>query len=211
MYIIAAAFLVWAWRGAKRTMPRTFIPLIAVISSVILFVQLVEFPVAGGGSTWHFMGGTIVSMILGPFGATISLTITLLMQLVLGDGGITSFGANIFNMAVIGALSFFLVKVFVGSNFNEKRLAAGVFAAAWISNVLTALAVGIEIGIYPLAGQIGGVMVTVPTMMVWYVPTGLLEGVVAAALILPLSRLRTSELHGLNSLRLGRRKNEQGS
>ena len=189
----------------------TFIPFVAIISVVVLFVQLVEFPVAAGSSTWHFMGGTIVSMILGPYGATLSMTITLLMQLVLGDGGITSLGANIFNMAVIGAFSFFIVKAFVGSKFTDKRLVAGVFAAALISNVLTALAVGTEIGIYPIAGELGGLTVSIPTMLLWYVPSGLIEGVVAAALILPLSRLKASELHGLNSLRSGKNKNQQDS
>ena len=166
---------------------------------------------ASGSSTWHFMGGTIVSMILGPYGATLSMTITLLMQLVLGDGGITSLGANIFNMAVIGAFSFFIVKAFVGSKFTDKRLVAGVFVAALISNVLTGLAVGTEIGIYPIAGELGGLTVSIPTMLLWYVPSGLIEGVVAAALILPLSRLKASELHGLNSLRSGKNKNQQSS
>jgi cobalt/nickel transport system permease protein len=202
MFVVALIFLVWAWRGAKRTLNKSFIPLIAVTSAVVLVVQLVEFPVAGGGSTWHFLGGTMVSMILGPFAALISMTITLIIQApVLGDGGLSSFGANVFNMAVIGALSFYIVKALSGSKFTKKRLASSVFVAAWVSNVLTALAVGIEIGIHPMAGQLGGITVTVPTMLFWYVPTGFLEGVVAASLVVPLSRIESMKLYGLDSLR----------
>jgi cobalt/nickel transport system permease protein len=202
MFAVALGFLVWAWRGTKKTLKRSFVPLIAVVSALLLVVQLFEFPVAGGGSTWHFLGGTMVSMVLGPYAAVISMTITLIIQaLALGDGGITSFGANIFNMAVIGALSFFIVKFLVGKKFSDKRLAASVFIASWVSNVFTALAVGVEIGVYPLAGQLGGVAVTVPSMLVWYVPTGLIEGIFAALLIVPLSRIKTMKLHGLDMLR----------
>jgi cobalt/nickel transport system permease protein len=206
MYAVALFFLAWAWRGTQKTLKRSVIPLIAVVSSLLLVVQLAEFPVAGGGSTWHFLGGTLVSMVLGPFAAVISMTITLIIQaLALGDGGISSFGANVFNMAVIGALSFFIAKALAGKKFGDKRLAASVFVASWVSNVLTAVAVGVEISVYPLAGQLGGITVTVPTMLMWYVPTGLLEGLIASLLIVPLSHVKTLNLHGLELLR-GRKK-----
>jgi ABC-type Co2+ transport system permease subunit len=67
-------------------------------------------------------------------------------------------------MAVIGGLSFYLVKIFNGKSLNKKRLGINVFAAAWISNTLTGLITGFEIGIAPLAGSVGGLLVTVPTM-----------------------------------------------
>ena len=201
MYIVAALFLVWAWKGAKRTLRKSFVPLIAVSSAAILFVQMVEFPAAGGASTWHIMGGTILAMVLGPFGTIISMTITLVIQAAYGDGGISTFGANVVNMAVIGGLSFYLVKSFNRKSISGKRLAASLFAAAWISNVLTALAVGIDIGLYPMVGSVGGLAVTIPTMLILYVPTGFAEGLVAASLIVPLSRIKAIKLYGVSLLR----------
>jgi cobalt/nickel transport system permease protein len=198
MYIVAFSFLAWAWHGMKKNSPRYIIPLVAVVSSLLLVVQLFEFPVAGGGSTWHFLGGTAISMILGPFACIISMTITLLIQaLALSDGGITTFGANLFNMAVIGALSFFIVKAFLLRGLTIKRLALGVFVASFISNVCTALAVGVEIGLFPMVGTLGGLMVTVPSMLMWYVPTGIVEGIVASTLIVSLSKLHGVKLLGL--------------
>ena len=164
-------------------------------------VQLFEFPVAGGGSTWHFLGGTAVSMVLGPFAGLISMTITLVIQAAIGDGGITTFGANVFNMAVIGVLSFFIIEAFISRRFSAKRLALGVFVASFISNVGTALAVGVEIGLFPMVGTLGGVFVTVPSMLMWYVPTGIIEGVVASSLIVSLSRLSGVKLLGLELCR----------
>ncbi len=205
MFFVAALFLVWAWRGAKRTMPHSFIPLAAVISAVVLVVQMVEFPVAGGGSTWHIMGSTLVAMILGPFGAIISLTIVLIVQaLAFGDGGLTSFGANVFNMAVIGALSFYVVKFLVGGSPSRKRLGAGLFAASWLSNIFTALAVGVQIGIYPLVGNLGGLAVTVSTMLFWYVPTGVAEALFTSSVVLSLARFAPTKLHGLNLVLRGK-------
>jgi len=202
IYLIAFGFLAWAWYGMKKNCPRYIIPLIVVVSALLLVVQLFVFPVAGGGSTWHFLGGTAVSMILGPFAGIISMTITLVIQaLALGDGGMTTFGANVFNMAVIGAMSFFIVKAFLSRGFTTKRLALGLFVASFVSNVGTALAVGVEIGLFPMVGTLGGVFVTVPSMLMWYVPTGIIEGVVASSLIVSLSRLRGVRLFGLELCR----------
>ncbi len=206
----SVGFLVGAWKGVKRTMHRSFIPLAAIMSAVVLVVQMVEFPVAGGGSTWHIMGGTLVTMILGPFGAIISLTIVLIIQaLAFGDGGVTSFGANVFNMTVISAFSFFVVKFLLNGSPSKKRLGASLFIAAWVSNILTALAVGIQIGIDPLVGTLGGIAVTVPTMLVWYVPTGLAEALFTAPIVLSLSRASPTKLYGLNMLQKRQRSREK--
>jgi ABC-type Co2+ transport system permease subunit len=125
------------------------------------------------------------------------MTITLIIQAGIGDGGLSSFGANVFNMAVIGALSFYIVKACVGREFNTKRLAVGVFTSSFLANAATALAVGSEIGLFPMVGNLGGLAVTLPTMLVWYVPTGIVEGVIASALIVSLSRLKGVKLLGL--------------
>lgn len=127
----------------------------------------------------------------------------------MGDGGVTTFGANLFNMAAIGAMSFFIVKAFLSRGFTTKRLALGVFVASFISNVFTALAVGIEIGLFPMVGTLGGIFVTVPSMLVWYVPTGIIEGVVSSSLIVSLSKLHGVKLLGLELCR--KRKNLEKS
>jgi cobalt/nickel transport system permease protein len=197
MYVVAFGFLAWAFYCIKKNSPRHILPLIAVVSALLFVIQFVEFPVASGGSTWHFMGGTAVSMVLGPFAGIISMTITLVMQAAIGDGGMTTFGANVVNMAVIGAMSFFIVKACLSRGFSTKRLALGMFVASFISNVGTALAVGVEIGLFPMVGNLGGIFVTIPSMLVWYVPTGIIEGIVASTLIVSLSRLRGVRLLGL--------------
>ena len=60
-------FFSMGWHGIKTNHRRQIIPLIGIVSALLLVVQLFEFPVARGGSTWHFLGGTAILMILGPF------------------------------------------------------------------------------------------------------------------------------------------------
>ena len=202
MYIVSLIFLVWAWRGAKRTLPRSFVSLVAICSALILIAQMVNFPLAGGASSWHIMGGTLVSVILGPHATIISMSIVLLIQaLLFGDGGISAFGANVFNMAVIGGLSFYIVKLLLSPSFSKKRFAASLFIATWISSVLTALATGIEIGFHPIVAPVGGIVVTVPTMLLFYVPSGLAEAAITVPLVLSLSKITPRTLHGLTQLR----------
>jgi ABC-type Co2+ transport system permease subunit len=86
-------------------------------------------------------------------------------------------------------------------SLSKKRLAASFFIASWFSNILTALAVGIEIRVYPLVGNLGGIAVTVPTMLFWYVPTGLAEGAFTSTLVLSLSRAILAKLYGLVMLK----------
>jgi cobalt/nickel transport system permease protein len=65
------------------------------------------------GTSGHLVGGTFLAVLLGPYAAMLSMTIVLLMQaFFFADGGILAFGMNAFNMAVIGGLSFFLIKLF---------------------------------------------------------------------------------------------------
>jgi len=101
------------------------------------------------------------------------------------------------NMAVIGAMSFFIVKAFLSRGYSTTRLAIGMFVATFVSNFATALPVGTEIGLFPMVGNLGGILVTVPSMLFWYLPTGVIEGVVASILIVSLARLRGVRLLGL--------------
>jgi ABC-type Co2+ transport system permease subunit len=86
-----------------------------------------------------------------------------------------------------------------------------MFAASFLSNVGTALAVGIEIGYFPLVGNLGGTAVTLPSMLFWYVPTGLIEGVVASALVVALSKLGGVNLFGLELCRINKNNKKEST
>lgn len=201
MYAISIVFLIWSWRKAKNTYSKSLAPLLAVSSAFVFAAQMINFPIMYGTSG-HLVGGTFLSMLLGPYVAILSMTIVLMMQaLFFADGGIFTFGANVFNMAIIGGLSFFLVKILTKNPRRSKQLLLSVFIASWFSVVLGALTCGLEIGFSPIFSDAGGIAVTVPAMLFWHVIIGLGEAAITTTLISQLHRLQPTILNGLTILR----------
>jgi cobalt/nickel transport system permease protein len=197
----SAGFLVWSWRKARATYPRSLAPLLAVSSAFVFAAQMINFPIAYGTSG-HLVGGTFLSMVLGPYGAILSMTIVLMMQaLFFADGGIFTFGANVFNMAIIGGLTFFLIKLLTRNPKRSSWLFSSVFIASWLSVVLGALACGLQIGFSPVFSDAGGIAVTVPAMLFWHVLIGLGEAAITTTLVTQLHRLQPTILSGLTILR----------
>ncbi len=201
MYAVTIPILVWCWRKAKGNYPKSFASLLAISSAFVFAAQMINFPIAYGTSG-HLVGGTFLAVLLGPYAAALAMTIILGMQAVFfADGGITAFGANAFNMAIIGAFSFLIVRVLVGKSERGIRYFAGIFLASWFSVVLGTIACSLEIGSSPVFSQVGGVGITLPAMLFWYSIIGLSEASITATLVTSLQRLNPNVLNGLQFLR----------
>jgi len=201
MYAVSAAFLVWSWKKAKATYSRSLTPILAVSSAFVFAAQMINFPIPYGTSG-HLVGGTFLAVVLGPYAAILSMTIVLLIQaLFFADGGIFAFGANVFNMAIIGGLSFFLIKILT-KNFTKKNwLLPSIFAASWLSVVLGALACALQIGFSPAFSEVGGIAVTVPAMLFWHVIIGVGEAAITTTVVSQLGRIQPTVLNGLALVR----------
>ena len=125
-----------------------------------------------GGTTAHAVGGVLLSILIGPYAASLALTVALLLQaLLFGDGGILALGANIFNMAI--AMPFIGYAVY---NFFRKQNheTAGVLVGSYVGINVAAFLTAIELGIQPIIATQGGeplynpygLAVTIPAMMV---------------------------------------------
>jgi cobalt/nickel transport system permease protein len=106
-----------------------------------------------GGTTAHAVGAGILAVILGPWAATICVSIALAIQaLLFGDGGIFSFGFNCFNMAlVIPFVTFLIYQWLAGKSdvMSSKRWIWGAIGS-YIGINLAAACVGIELGLQPV-------------------------------------------------------------
>jgi cobalt/nickel transport system permease protein len=197
MWIVSVAFLVWSWGKAKAAYSRSITALLAISSAFVFVAQMINFPIAFGTSG-HLVGGTFLAVLLGPYAAMLSMTIVLLMQaLFFADGGILAFGANVFNMAVVGGLSFFLIRLLNRNSHSNGRFVSSVFVASWVSVVLGALVCALEIS----PAFAGGVLVTVPSMLLFHAVIGLGEGAITTVLVSSLQRLQPSVVGGLALLR----------
>ncbi|RLI22555.1 hypothetical protein DRO54_00785 [Candidatus Bathyarchaeota archaeon] len=180
-YAVSLLILILCWKKAKSEFQSRFASTLAILSSLIFVAQMLNFPIVGGTSG-HLVGGTLLATIFGPYIAALGMTIVLLIQAVFfADGGITTFGANIFNMAIIGAFSYYIVKLLAGKTPSTKRFLTSVFVTSWLSVVLGSLACALEIGFsqaFP-----ADISVTVPAMLFWHAIIGVGEGAITTPLV----------------------------
>lgn len=109
-----------------------------LVGSYIFVMQMVDFPMIGG-EIGHFLGGALAGILLGPFAGMVVISLVLVFQaFFLADGGIIALGANILNMAVIGAIGGYYLFAFFKNNFRRRFLA--VMLSVWLSVVLASLA-----------------------------------------------------------------------
>jgi len=177
-WIIALVFVALALRWARDEMNEEKLPLVAVLAAGIFALQSFNLPVSMGTSG-HLVGGALAAIILGsPFAAIFILTLVLIVQAVLfGDGGITTLGANIINMGVIGGfVGFYTFKGLMGVS---KNMPVSAFLAAWLACLIPALACAVEMfiaGTFPLAeGMVA--------MGVYHAAIGVIEGIVTVAAV----------------------------
>lgn len=101
----AAMVPIWGYasRKVKQTVKTAEVPYLAMGTVFSLMAMMFVLPIPGG-TTGHISGTTLVAILLGPWPAILSVSISLIIQgVVMGDGGITAIGPNCFNIAVIGA------------------------------------------------------------------------------------------------------------
>jgi cobalt/nickel transport system permease protein len=120
----------------------------AAVTALIFAAQMLNFPIMNGTSG-HLLGGVMAAAMLGvPFGMLSVALVVSLQALFFADGGLSVLGANILNMAVIGAGCGGALYEFLASKFKGKTAGFGALAvASWLSVVIAALAVSIELSI----------------------------------------------------------------
>jgi cobalt/nickel transport system permease protein len=151
MYVVSAPFWVVAVQRVRKALTRRTIPALALFSAFSFIIMMFNVPLPGG-TTGHAVGGTIVAIVLGPWTAVIGVSVVLAIQaLLFGDGGLTAFGANCFNMAVVLPwVGYFIYKVISGnSDMASKRRLVGAVAGSYIAIIVASLVTGIELGVQP--------------------------------------------------------------
>lgn len=118
-----------ALRGAKNQLTEKSAPLAGLTAVYVFAVQMLNFPVAAGTSG-HLLGGALAAVLVGPYAATLAITVVLIIQAFLfADGGLTALGLNIFNMSIIGVWVGYGVFLLVRKIMPKKKASIAVAAA----------------------------------------------------------------------------------
>jgi len=170
-----AAAVVAARRSEEKPSPARF----AAVSALIFAGQMLNFPVQDGTSG-HLMGGVLAALLLGlPFGVLAMALVVAVQAALFADGGLNVLGANVLNMAVIGAGLAGSLAVAIRRRFTGWQRFAGTAAVAWLSVVLAALACAIELA---ASGTIALAQV-VPAMLGTHALIGIGEAAITVALL----------------------------
>jgi cobalt/nickel transport system permease protein len=145
---------VWAVavKRVKATLKSRQVPLMAIGAAFSFTIMMYNVPIPDG-TTAHAVGGGLLAVVLGPWAATICITIALAIQaLLFGDGGIWSFTANCFNMAFLIPFCAYGIYRLIAANseLTATRRWLGAAVGSYVGINAAALAAGTELGIQPL-------------------------------------------------------------
>lgn len=178
---------IWAiaTRRAKQVLNNRTVPLLAIFSAFSFTIMMFNVPVPGG-TTAHGVGGTLMAIVLGPWAATIGVSTALIIQaLFFGDGGILAIFANCLNMGIIlpfvGYYSYRLLAARAPLLSGRRVWAAGI--GAYIGITVSAVAVGVELGLQPVLFTSNGHPMYSPYPIQAAVPAMLIAHVFGASLV----------------------------
>lgn len=151
---------------------------VAAVGALVFAGQMVNVPVAPGTSG-HLIGAALAVALLGPATGILTVSGVLVLQaLVFADGGVTSLGLNVINMAIVPGLVAW---------WALRRTDGNLAVAAALSVVAAAAAFSAQYAIAALGGE-SAVAVT-GQMLAVHVPIALAEVVLTVAAVAALRRI----------------------
>lgn len=182
----------------------SFKPLVGLMAAVVFIISCMPIPVPTAGTCSHPCGTGISGILLGP---SISILITaaalLIQALFLAHGGLTTWGADIVSMGVMGSLAgYFTFRVLrsVRVHMSVAAFIAGLFAD-WATYMTTSLELALGIRgdspFFPLFWKI--LIAFIPTQL----PLGILEGAITAGMVTLLYKKRPDLLVKMRVIKAG--------
>ncbi|HEY3373477.1 MAG TPA: energy-coupling factor ABC transporter permease [Candidatus Aquicultor sp.] len=184
-YVVAIPFVIKgtiAMRKNSRNIP-AFMPFVGMVSAAVFIISALPIPVPVAGTCSHPAGTGLAAMLIGPFPTIVSASIALLIQaLFLAHGGISTWGADVVSMGVVGAISGYItykVSVKLKLPLTVAAFLTGV-VSDWATYTTTSLelALGLSNRQSFLALFKAIFIAFIPTQL----PIGILEGFAAAGL-----------------------------
>lgn len=183
---LAAGAFAYASYRSRRTLPRSRTPMLGLSAAFIFAAQMLNFPIPGGASG-HLLGAALAAVLLGPSAAIVAMSAVVILQCFLfADGGVSTLGANVFNMAVVGVVVAYACYRGATALLGKSRapIAAGI--AAWCSVVVASAICGGQIA---LSGH-GSPAVVIGGMVGIHAIIGIGEAVITTMVLTALQKAR---------------------
>ncbi len=140
MWAVSAGAIAYSSQKVRKELDDRKVPLMGVLGAFLFAAQMINFTIPATGSSGHLGGGLLLTILLGPYAAFLTIASVLVVQaLFFADGGLLALGCNIFNMGFIPAFIVYpliFIKI-IGNSPGQTRLA--------IATMLSAI-VGLQLG-----------------------------------------------------------------
>jgi cobalt/nickel transport system permease protein len=179
-------------------------PLVGLMTAVVFIISCMPIPVPTAGTCSHPCGTGISGILLGPAISVLITAAALLIQaLFLAHGGLSTWGADIVSMGVVGSFTGYLTfKVLRATKIN---MAVAGFMAGLVADWATYLTTSVE-----LASGIRGDSPFLPLfwkIMLAFIPTqlplGVLEGAMTSGMVVLLFKKRPDLLVKMGVVKAG--------
>jgi cobalt/nickel transport system permease protein len=192
-YVVSIAIIGVAIKKVKEKMSVKLVPFLGMSAAFAFLIMMFNIPIPGG-TTGHAVGAALIALLLGPWVATVSVSVALIIQaFVFGDGGITAIGANCFNMAiVIPFLAYGIFKLINGKSEGPARMSIAAFFAGYLSLSVASVVTAFEFGIQPIIASMADgtplyapypLKVAIPAMAIeHFLLFGIVEGIITVIL-----------------------------
>jgi len=204
MYAASVPFWYLAVNRVRKVLTNRTVPVLALFAAFSFVLMMFNIPLPGG-TTGHAVGGTLLAVVLGPWAAILGISVVLGIQaLFFGDGGLITFGANCFNIAIVLPLvGYFIYKVIsANSEPNSVRRLIGAVIGSYIALVTAAFLTGIEFGLQPALFHAAdgtplyapyNLNVALPSMLIGHmIIAGPVEAIVTGGIFVYLQRTHSS-------------------
>ena len=184
MCVVSAGTIAYCSSKVRRDIDDSKVPLMGVLGAFIFAAQMINFTIPVTGSSGHLGGGLILTILLGPYAAFLTIASVLVVQaLFFADGGLLALGCNIFNLGFFPS--------FIAYPFIYKKIIGRAPSTAKISvaSVLAAI-VGLQMGAFGVVLEtvFSGISslpfsTFVAMMQPIHLAIGIVEGLVTAAVV----------------------------
>jgi cobalt/nickel transport system permease protein len=197
MWAASAGAIAYCSAKVRKEMDTSKVPLMGVLGAFIFAAQMINFTIPATGSSGHLGGGLILTILLGPYAAFLTIASVLVVQaLFFADGGLLALGCNIFNLGLVPAFIAypFIYKPLTGKNLTQAKIATASMIAAIAGLQMGAFGVVME----TVASGISSL--PFPTFVALMQPIhlgiGIVEGLVTASVVSFVYKARPEVLLG---------------
>jgi cobalt/nickel transport system permease protein len=193
-------FVIWGLRSVQRsvqTQPEQRM-LLGVSAAFAFLLSALKLP-SVTGSCSHPTGVGLGAMLFGPAAMVpIALVVLLFQALLLAHGGLTTLGANLFSMGIVGPLvSYAVFRLARGGGLGRS---GAVFLAACLGDLATYLCTSVQLAWAfpdPVGGMAASLLKFGGIFALTQIPLAISEGLLTVLVVNAMARFNAAELQGL--------------